>query len=817
MQNLRRTGCSWLARRTLRRAFVGAAWLVGLGGPFAAGCSSSTTGKAGLATGCTVTSDCDAPLVCTFGLCHTACKTSVDCTGGARCVKSGSSGVCQLAVESLCTYNSDCTPLICAVDQKCREQCKTNLDCVPGQICAQKACADKGEVNATGQLTGGGADGGPGAGTGGAGGNGGTTHPGSGGSDTKGEGDASPPGSGGFPNQTGTGGVDNRFTGGQGGQIGPRCGVVGQPCCGAPGPSGTCTAVGATCLTNGMCVSCGALSEQCCANDTCTNATSACSNGSCVSCGAITQPCCGSTCNATLACISGTCDVACTAPYVAHAGVCIAPPPRPTGPLSGSNVNTRLPKLSWALPAGFTTAHVDVCKDRACTNVLFTSDVTGTSVVVGTPLPPGLVFWRLLANDGGTLGTVSSAVWEMQVGGPHDAPKTAAWGAVPDFNGDGFADAVMQVGSSSSATTRIYSGSAAGLSTSFVTVSRGGGGGGPSLSFPVGDIDGDGFVDLVVPNPGGFDIYKGSSSGISAAAAQSITGVAGGPGKGSYVIGDVNGDGYGDLLLPTQVNDGQGNNFLGMSVYTGGPSGVYINPQSFTTNIIDQTSRTSSDTCDFNGDGYTDVIVSAGSGGSSTGTAVVFYGGAAGISNSPTPITVSGTTGPGFVVSCAGDVNGDGYDDAVMLSSSASIYHGSSTGLATNPSATLTGSLWNSFSTFTLGLGDVNGDGYSDIIVPGATAPALNVYLGSSSGLTAGSTVALQPPPPASFVVSNANVEALSALGDVTGDGFADFGFEIDWTSTAQIQNHQTYLYTGAGAVSTAPTSTLPMVVSAIR
>ena len=44
------------------------------------GCGSDTPKRAGgLAAGCTLNSDCDSDLVCTFGRCHTECAATKDC------------------------------------------------------------------------------------------------------------------------------------------------------------------------------------------------------------------------------------------------------------------------------------------------------------------------------------------------------------------------------------------------------------------------------------------------------------------------------------------------------------------------------------------------------------------------------------------------------------------------------------------------------------------------------------------------------------------------------------------------------------------
>ena len=74
---------------------------------------------------------------------------------------------------------------------------------------------------------------------------------------------------------------------------------------------------------------------------------------------------------------------------------------------------------------------------------------------------------------------------------------------------------------------------------------------------------------------------------------------------------------------------------------------------------------------DVNGDGYDDVVVGAclndNSSGVNAGAAYVLYGGAS--PNAVVDLTLHGTVGAddfGYSVGTAGDVNGDGYDDLVV-------------------------------------------------------------------------------------------------------------------------------------------------------
>ncbi|MBK6877125.1 MAG: FG-GAP repeat protein [Ignavibacteria bacterium] len=78
----------------------------------------------------------------------------------------------------------------------------------------------------------------------------------------------------------------------------------------------------------------------------------------------------------------------------------------------------------------------------------------------------------------------------------------------------------------------------------------------------------------------------------------------------------------------------------------------------------------------------------------------------------------------GRAVSCAGDVNGDGYSDVIVGEPAYSSYTGKAyvyfggTFLDNNPDVTLTGEAAGSaFGHSVSSAGDINGDGYSDVIV----------------------------------------------------------------------------------------------------
>jgi hypothetical protein len=140
---------------------------------------------------------------------------------------------------------------------------------------------------------------------------------------------------------------------------------------------------------------------------------------------------------------------------------------------------------------------------------------------------------------------------------------------------------------------------------------------------------------------------------------------------------------------------------------------------------------------DVNGDGYADLIVGASSQDNpetNEGQAYVFFGSATGPSLTP-DVTLDNPLDQahgsfGFSVASAGDVNGDGYADLIVGASSqdnpetnegqAYVYFGSATGPSVTPDVTLDNPLDQAngyFGRSVASAGDVNGDGYADLIV----------------------------------------------------------------------------------------------------
>lgn len=242
--------------------------------------------------------------------------------------------------------------------------------------------------------------------------------------------------------------------------------------------------------------------------------------------------------------------------------------------------------------------------------------------------------------------------------------------------------------------------------------------------------------------------------------------------------GDVNGDGYADFLVSNKLASPWGS--WAVVLYYGSPAGPVSPPGWVQLNYGKPVHVSAAG--DVNGDGYDDVVLGAAdTSGVGTGTIQVWYGGPGGLGASPS-FTQNGDASFGWSVCAAGDVNGDAYDDVIVgdpLNSAergaATLYYGSATGLST-------GSSWSQTSTTlgmrlgisVAGIGDIDGDGYDDLGIGtelrnlgGTTASPGFVYLGGPAG----------PVSSSSFERDGQFSARLAPAGDMNGDGYADYLF----------------------------------------
>ena len=295
----------------------------------------------------------------------------------------------------------------------------------------------------------------------------------------------------------------------------------------------------------------------------------------------------------------------------------------------------------------------------------------------------------------------------------------------------------------------VFPGSDAGLSAApTLTITEGVGGIGYGRVAAL-DADGDGYDDLAVGasgwdgafvNEGAVFLYPGSASGLDTSAAWMAAGGQAGARLGFPAPGgDVNGDGFEDLLVGALYGDGPpGGNVGWLDLFQGSPDGLPPVPDwtSFGLTPNDLFGYYPRSAGDVNGDGFGEVVVGAHLWGSSSfeGYVELYMGGPAGPSNASLvlltlPASASGTEGVvqfGAGVGRGGDYDGDGFSDlavgathvetAERYAGWVGVYRGSEAGPATSPDATFPGEEHLEYRGGDVGAGDFDGDGVSDLL-----------------------------------------------------------------------------------------------------
>jgi hypothetical protein len=442
---------------------------------------------------------------------------------------------------------------------------------------------------------------------------------------------------------------------------------------------------------------------------------------------------------------------------------------------------------------------------------------------------------RLLVDDAGAVGAVtvdpllSAAEWVVESNAVGVLLGESVAGA-GDIDGDGYDDVLVgtpEVGGGGipgRGRASLYAGSSAGLGAAPVWEVESA----QAYAFlgvvaSAGDVNGDGFDDVAIgapnfdhpePDEGIAYVYLGSAAGLGALPAWSaepnMASAAGGAALSS--AGDVDGDGLADLLMGAPTWPFTGRAYL----YLGTPAGPEAAPDWTANGPGGSFGVALSSAGDVNGDGYDDAAVGAPycyDGSKDEGCAYLYLGSASGLSHLTAWAVEADQADDrlGTSVSAAGDVDGDGYGDLVVgvpdyrdvfaaMDGAAFLYLGSSTGLGAAPAAILTsGQISSVLGDAVVGAGDMNGDGFDDVA---AGAPFF------SNGQASEGRIFLNLGSSGGWVGAPLTAEpnransgfglSLARAGDVDADGYDDLLVGAPFYDDGQKDEGSAWLFAGS-------------------
>jgi hypothetical protein len=394
-----------------------------------------------------------------------------------------------------------------------------------------------------------------------------------------------------------------------------------------------------------------------------------------------------------------------------------------------------------------------------------------------------------------------------------DAWLGSAVAAAGDVNGDGYSDVMVAAyafdnGQKDEGSVFVWHGRGSGLADkllpNIISQLHPGSYEGNQVAC-AGDVNGDGYSDIIVgairyeiyqvTGLGAAIIYYGSPDGVSSANFDVITQNQIWPyaqfGFSSSAAGDMNGDGFDDVVIGAYGYQTGGSDQGAAFIYYGGADGINTNSPAmiFDVSLGSEFGRSVSKAGDINNDGYDDVIIGAPlyqKNQASYGAAYIYFGSSNGILPQPEILEGSYTDAQfGCSVASAGDTNGDGFGDLVIGSKkfsdgesnegAAFFYKGSGTGIKTNEVVILQGNQANAeMGSCVSAAGDVNSDGFGDIIIGAPKSGkilggAAFIYYGSSLGIDALNRTVLESDKAGSlFGIS------VKSSGDVNADGYGD-------------------------------------------